>query len=97
MTVFHFVLLTLASYRLTRLLTTDAWPPVEWFRDYIERRFGPDSSWFTLVTCPWCAGVYITFAVYAVDHFLWNPPTWLLAFVASSALVGYLGTYDETS
>lgn len=95
MTVFRFLLLTLASFRLTRLITTDDLPVTETFRDYVEQRTGKDSGWTTLITCPWCAGVYITFAVFAIDHYLWQPPLWLLGFVAASAIVGYLGTWDE--
>lgn len=95
MSVFRFILLTLAAYRLTRVIVEDQWPPTDWLRNKVDERFGKTSSWSTLVHCPWCAGVYVTFAVFAIDHYLWSPPFWLLAFVAATALVGYLGTYDE--
>lgn len=95
MTVFRFVLLTLAAFRLTRLVVSDAWPPTKWLREKIESRTGSDSGWTMLTTCPWCFGVWVTFAVFLVDHFIWSPPIYLLAPVAASALVGLLGTYDE--
>lgn len=94
MSVFRFVLLALSAYRLTRLLVSDSWPPVAWFRDKVEYRMGPDSAWYELVTCPWCAGTYITFAVFAIDHYLWTPPFWLLACVAAMAIVGQIGQRD---
>lgn len=95
MSVFRWALMVLATFRLTRLITTDEWPPTNWLREKVEDRFGKDSSWVTLITCPWCCSVYVGFAVFAIDHYLWRPPFWLLAFVAATALVGYLGTYDE--
>lgn len=95
MNAFRFVLLSLTCFRLTRLVTTDEWPPSNWFREAVEKRFGEHSSWMTLVTCPWCWGVWTTGVVYAVDHFIWTIPTILLAAGATMALVGLLGTYDE--
>lgn len=93
MTVFRWVLLTLAAFRLTRLVTTD--DITQGFRDSIRERFGSKSNWFTLVSCPWCVSCYLCSAVFLVDRYFWQPPVWLLAMVAAMSLVGYLGTYDE--
>lgn len=94
MTPFRFILLTLIAFRFTRLLTTDLWPPTKRFRELVEDRFGEESGWYVLITCPWCAGAYITAAVFVVDWWL-NLPVYLLAGVAATSLVGYLGTYDS--
>lgn len=48
----------LASARLTRLLTTDSWPPVVWLRmKWAE--ITDDGPWYDLVDCPWCASPWI--------------------------------------
>lgn len=94
MSVFRWVLLSLTAFRLTRLLTTDVYPPTEWFREKALSALGP--KWGEIVSCPWCASPYIVGIVYAVDNFLWTIPTILLAAGATMAVVGYLATYDES-
>lgn len=95
MTVFRFLLLTLAAYRLTRLLTADDLPPSKAFRDWVRHRTGHDSAWSTLVHCEWCSGVWGVAGVFLVDRYWWTPPIWLLAMVAAMTLVGILGSYAE--
>ena len=56
------VLLWLATYRATRLIVADAFPPAAAARQAVADRFGDASSWAYLVTCPWCAGVYVALA-----------------------------------
>ena len=89
-----FVVLALASFRLQRIVTRDDWPPSEWFRGAVERRFGTESSWFTLVTCPWCFGFWVTAAVFAEHRFLDIVPVWAYAICAASAVVGLLGEWE---
>lgn len=95
MTPFEFACMALTAARLTRLVVADDWPPSEWLRNKVADRTGEDSSWTTLVTCPWCWGVWTTAALFLTDHYLWNIPTWLLAMGAAMEIVGYLGTYDS--
>lgn len=94
-TPFRFVLMTLTAYRLTRLVVHDDWPPTHWFREKLTARTGQDSGWTVLFTCPWCFGVYVTAAMFLVDHYLWTIPTLLLMMGSAMAVVGYLGTYDS--
>jgi Protein of unknown function (DUF1360) len=55
------VTLGLAGYRLTRLVTTDTFPPIQAAREWVEAR-GP--GWLgKLVTCSWCASAYVTAAL----------------------------------
>lgn len=50
---------TLASARLTRLLTQDTWPPSVWVRTKWAE-ITDDGPWYDLVDCPWCAAPWIT-------------------------------------
>ena len=48
----------LGTARLTRLLTEDDWPPVQWFRNkWIAVTNG--SGWESLFLCPFCMAPYI--------------------------------------
>lgn len=94
-TVFLFVISSLATFRVTRLVTSDKWPPSMWFRDRIEQRFGEESSWMELFTCPWCLGAWFSAAMTAfLDWYIGIPLPIFWAF-ATSAVVGYLGAYAE--
>lgn len=90
-----FIVLSLAAFRLQRIITTDQWPPSDWFREKVRSRTGDDSSWTTLVTCPWCFGFWISLAVMAEHHYLGVIPMWVYGVFAVSAIVGMLGTYDS--
>lgn len=50
------VLMVLATYRLTRLVVADEFPPVKTFRERFEARH--DNSLGYLVGCPFCVSVY---------------------------------------
>lgn len=63
------VLLTLAAYRLTRLLVVDEFPPVKALRDRITDRHEDDALGY-LVNCPFCVSVYASGIVVGV--------TWLV-------------------
>lgn len=95
MTPFRFILLCLASYALSRIVTDDKWPPSEWFRTYVRQRTGADSGWTKYIGCSWCFGSHVLIVVFLVDHYLWSPPTWLLAMAAARTVVGVIGEYAE--
>lgn len=90
------VLTCLATYRLTRLLTADAFPPVAALRDRIEGRFGEDSSVTYLANCPWCVSVYVGAAVVAAtDHFATGGLTApVLVWATASAVTGLIATLE---
>jgi Protein of unknown function (DUF1360) len=82
-----------ASYRVTRLVTCDSFPSVWRLRCRIVRS-GP--SWLAdLVTCPWCAGVWVSGCITLVTVALASVPvpvwTWLLA----ASVAGWLGQHDD--
>jgi hypothetical protein len=53
----------LASYRLTRLLQKDAFPPAKWVRDKVEDRGGKVAE---LWECPWCLGMWTSLLVVTI-------------------------------
>jgi hypothetical protein len=54
MTVFELVIVGLATYRLTRLVTADR--IMDWLRAWVESR----SGWLGyLVTCDWCLSIWL--------------------------------------
>ena len=59
----QFVLLAAAAYRIFRLLAFDTITE-RWRERLLEKidREADDPKWRTFVTCPWCAGFWITVA-----------------------------------
>lgn len=94
LTVFRFILLTLTCFRVTRLVTTDSWPPSDWLRDKVAKRFGEHSSWHDWITCPWCFSAPVIAGILTLDYTVGIPLSVLVGF-SVWALVGYLGTWDS--
>lgn len=86
------ILLTFIAARLTRIITDDHWPPSQWFRDAVQSRFGLDSPWFTLFTCPWCIGTYLTAPVFANAWYYLDIPYPLIQYGAACMVVGMIGS-----
>lgn len=88
---FLFVLLTLASYRLSRIINMDSWPPAAWLRGRLEERGTHAGSWFDFVSCHWCVGSWFSILVVAgYDHMygLTAPALWAFAVACAVGLVG---------
>lgn len=90
------VILGLAAYRVTRLLVIDSLlePGRSKLHAKLEQKHGAIwSKIYDLVSCTWCVGVYVSFAIYAI--YLWNVFTdwtrldWLSA-IAVSGVQGML-------
>lgn len=73
------VILSLATFRLTRLVTADDFPPILWARwklqhakPLIRKIDGDEDYWWLgeLVSCLWCASAYISGGLVLI--------TWLL-------------------
>lgn len=88
--LFQFVLLSLVVYRVTRFIAADAFPLIAIPREWVIAKLGED-HWFSyLITCMWCASVYVAAASVALfDHYTSVPLPFAQA-VAASALTGYL-------
>lgn len=95
----------LAAGRLTRLVTTDTFPPVRILRDRILERFDPGAeirkrggelpAVAELVTCNWCAGFWISAGVVtarAVAGRWWDPVAKALA---ASMVVGLVAGWSQ--
>lgn len=86
--------------RLTRLLTTDSWPPVVWLRIRWET-LTHDGPWSHLVRCLWCVGPWafllalgtFTLSFYAV----WAGWVWWLfwGWLAGAYLTSQYVYFDE--
>jgi hypothetical protein len=87
------VILALAAYRLTHLVTTDA--IADGFRTRVWKKFPPTTKIGYLITCNWCTGFWAS--IFVVIFWLTLPQA---AFVVSlvlaiSALVGLLSAWTE--
>lgn len=90
------IVLGLATFRATRVVTGDAFPPAKAFRDGVSSRYG-ESSWQAyLVECAWCASIYVAAAfVFGYDLADTLPgvgythvPVPFFVFLACSAVTG---------
>lgn len=92
MTAFWFIVVALATYRLTRLVTADK--ITERVRSFVEVR----SQWLGyLVTCDWCLSIWVAplptlFALRAGDR--WWVQAGLVA-LGASALTGLLSLAER--
>lgn len=87
--------------RVTRLVTHDTWPPMEWARPRIAARL---KGWAELIVCPFCVAPYLMVVQIAwflllyenvsTTHFLWF---WVLpnAWWAFSYLASIIVAYDQ--
>jgi hypothetical protein len=72
-----FVIAALTSYRLTRLIARDEFPPLAVQRERIAVKWPGDSWQVYLSRCSWCVGVYVSGVVILF--------TWLILAVAGNA------------
>jgi hypothetical protein len=87
---FTFVLLTLATYRLTRLFLLDEiFSPL---REFIWKKFPPHTKLGYLFTCFWCFGLWASILV-VVLYLLVPTFAYVVSLVLSiSALVGIVSS-----
>lgn len=89
------LLMSVATFRLTRLATTDTFPPLVGLIERLETKI--DKPWFQeLLSCSWCSSVWIGFFVtWGTWLILWSEPKphwvfWMLAWQVCSAVTGLL-------
>jgi hypothetical protein len=91
------VLISLATYRITRFLVRDTFPPVALLRARFGEKVGPRSAVAYLSTCTWCASVYVGAAVtWAVDRYT-SVPLPVLVVATASAFSGLLASWERFS
>lgn len=84
-----FVLLGLAAYRLQRFITLDTIPGA-----WIRGRFAEGSKPHEFVSCPHCAGSWITLAVFAVAAQFASIVWPAVQALAAAALVGLASEWE---
>lgn len=95
----------LAASRLTRLITTDDFPPVKALREWALNRVDPykvrkvkgaePPALAELIECNWCAGMWVSGGVVALRRLvpgLWDP---LARILATSMVVGLVAGVSE--
>lgn len=89
--IFQWIVISLACYRIQRIVTTDDWPPSLWFRK--KMRF--NAYLLEFFSCPWCFGTWATWAIFALSAQFVSVPLPVFQALAGSAVVGYLGQRDS--
>lgn len=85
---FTFVILALAAFRVTRVITTDV--VFESVREKIWKKFPPTKGFGYLITCDWCTGFYISI-LFVVAYLLVPTVVYVVSLVLSiSAIIGLL-------
>lgn len=99
---FLLVVVTLAAYRLARLVVDDTLPPVVWVRDRLtgERSGVPRWRWVPswigdLVTCTWCASVWTAGVVTLLTWLTVDLPVPLLVWAAAAAGAAWLSHLED--
>lgn len=85
---FDFIILSLATFRLIRLVTYD--DITDFIRDYLAKfSSGPRKILWHLLDCPWCSGIWMALVVmflYFVSPFTW----YLLLLLAISGVGSFI-------
>lgn len=88
-----FVVISFSAYRLTRFLTTDT-IPFSHLRNWLTDRWA-DTIWVDGLTCSWCLGAYVSFALVAGLAQVISIPLPILYALAVSSAVGIISRYAE--
>ena len=92
MTVLEFIILGLATYRITRFVTTDAL--FEPLRERIWKRFPVTTKVGYLFTCNWCMSFWVGSLV-VLSAMIITELVIVYAIFAVSAIAGLLTAYEE--
>ena len=93
MTLLEFVILGLATYRVTRLFTRDT--ILDSARNKFWDRLPPESSKLGyLFTCEWCLSVWVASLLF-ISAIISTVTVWLVAPFALSAVAGLLTAYED--
>jgi len=89
MTLLIFLILSLATFRILRLIIEDA--VLEGFREWVWKRFPPETSKLGyILTCYWCLGFWIS-GIVVVLYLIVPIPTLIGALIlAISAAAGLI-------
>jgi len=89
----HLILLTLATYRLSRLVIEDT--VSDKFRDLVWRYFPYDKTIGYLITCYWCMGFWFS-SLFVIAYIIVPIQTIAVsAILAISAVVGIIAAWMD--
>ncbi len=93
MELFEFVILALATFRITRLITRDV--ITEPIRTRVWKKYPPESSKLGyLFTCEWCMSIWTASLIYTC-FIITSVTVILLVPFALSAVAGLLTAYED--
>jgi hypothetical protein len=87
--VIDYFILALATYRLTRLVTTDT--VFERAREAVWKKFPPHKGGIGyLITCNWCASIWVASLVFSMYKISTEPVIFVSTILSLSAFAGFL-------
>jgi hypothetical protein len=90
---FEFVILALATYRITRLVTRDV--ITEGFRNWFWTKFPPESKKLGyLLTCEWCLSIWVA-SLLVASAMITSVTIAVAGVFALSAVAGLLTAYED--
>lgn len=89
----EFLTLSLATFRIVRLIGVDDFPPIKAVRDRLIKRFGEDHLIVEAASCPWCASMWLGAGVVMAARWPWARRALMVP--ALSAAAGLLSGLDE--
>lgn len=89
-------LYALAIMRLTRLINADE--ITDPIRMWAANKYGPESTLYYFLTCPWCVSIWLALGTAWIPLLLVDLPLWLWVFLglAVSHLTGLAASLDST-
>lgn len=89
-----FIILTLAIFRLTRLVTTDT--ILEKFREFIWKKSPPEKNGIGyLITCNWCSSIWVSSLVFSMYKIATEPMIFVCSILALSGFAGIIASRVE--
>jgi hypothetical protein len=90
----EYVILSLAVFRLTRLVTTDT--ILEKPRELIWRKSPPEKNGIGyLVTCNWCTSIWASSLVFSMYKIATEPTMFVCSILALSGVAGIITSRTE--
>jgi hypothetical protein len=87
--IIDYFILALATYRLTRLVTTDT--VFERVREKVWKKFPPHKGGIGyLITCNWCASIWVASLVFSMYKISTEPVIFVSTILSLSVFAGFL-------
>lgn len=94
MNALDYIILGLAVYRITRLVTTDT--ILEKFREFVWRKSPPEKNGIGyLITCNWCTSIWVSSLVFSMYKMMTEPTIFVCSIFALSGVAGIIASRVE--